>query len=180
MRKSIYKIIDGRLFLGRTRLHRIVATLALGTIVSAVPAQQLIYQEGFNNDGETNVPPRYTTIGRDVYEVPRIISELNRTDQLGPIYWAHNFEVSFVGVPAPTPARRAILAWDGSTTDDEISTNFWKLFEATLSWLTKNKAPASTTLIFSPNQAAAQSLADHLATLGYTVTDDDSNITDAS
>src|SRR5919108_5678003 len=70
---------------------------ALVWFAFAAAAQTLIYQEGFNSDGETNVPPRYTTTGRDVYEVPRIRSELGNADQKGPICWAHNFEISFVG-----------------------------------------------------------------------------------
>src|SRR5882724_7306232 len=84
--------------------------LALGFLAPSSFAQTLIYQEGFNSDGETNVPPRYTTTGRDVYEVPRIQSERNNFDQKGPIYWAHNFNVSFAGVPN-IPARRMIFTW---------------------------------------------------------------------
>lgn len=53
---------------------------------------QLLYQEGFNTDGAAANPPRYTFTGRDVFEVPRIESELNNFDQKGPLYWAHNFE----------------------------------------------------------------------------------------
>ena len=34
--------------------------------------QELIYQEGFNTDGEKSNPQRYTFVGRDVYEVPRV------------------------------------------------------------------------------------------------------------
>src|SRR5687767_13293132 len=54
--------------------------LTLGWFVLSAGAATLIYQEGFNSDGETNVPPRYTTTGRDVYEVPRILSELVLTN----------------------------------------------------------------------------------------------------
>ncbi len=78
-----------------------------------IAAQQLVYQEGFNTDGEAANPQRYTTTGRDVYTVDRIKAEVDQaTQQLGPAYRAHNFDVpnSFVDVPAPTPARRAILA----------------------------------------------------------------------
>src|SRR5438876_313752 len=88
----------------RSPLQR--AALAAGIVFAGVSmfahsisAQTLIYQEGFNDDGEKATPPRYTTIGRDVYDLARIRSA-NIVDQLGPIYWAHNFEVpnSFVGV----------------------------------------------------------------------------------
>ena len=85
------------------------AGVLLGSL-TLCSAQEVIYQEGFNDDGEAANPKRYTTLGRAVYEIPQIRSDLNNTDQLGPIYWAHNFEVSFVGVPGPTPARRMISA----------------------------------------------------------------------
>src|SRR3954452_7890734 len=101
--------------------------VATATIVSAQP---FIYQEGFNNDGEAASPKRYTTLGRDVYEIPRIRSELNNTDQLGPIYFAHNFEVSFVGVPAPTAARRMLFAWDSSIDATTASPQILKLWDS--------------------------------------------------
>ena len=41
----------------------------------------------------------------------RIVSELGILDQLGPVYWARSSDVSFVGVPGATPARRALLTW---------------------------------------------------------------------
>src|SRR4051794_30709670 len=86
----------------RQLLYPASLAASLLATVAIASAQEVIYQEGFNDDGEAASPKRYTTTGRDVYEIPRIRSELNNTDQLGPIYWAHNFEVSFVGVPAPT------------------------------------------------------------------------------
>ena len=89
---------------------------------SLAHAQEVIYQEGFNDDGSKANPPRYTITGGSHFEV----SEFNTdngvpTTQLGPVYWAHNFEVSFVGVPGPTPARRALLAWDAAITADELT-----------------------------------------------------------
>ena len=83
-----------------------VATLALvGVGLTSGAFAQLVYQEGFNNDGETNVPPRYVVSERGVYEVARIQSELANFDQKGPLFFAHNFEVSYVGNPA-IPARQ--------------------------------------------------------------------------
>ena len=84
----------------------VMASLAM----SAFAQQELLYQEGFNTDGEKSNPKRYTFTGRDVYEVPRIQSELGNYDQKGPIYFAHNFDVTFVGNPA-IPERRMILTW---------------------------------------------------------------------
>jgi hypothetical protein len=140
-----------------------------------VPAQQLIYQEGFNDDGEKANPPRYTTIGRGVYELDRQASELNLTTQAGAVYWAHNFEVkSYVGIPAPTAGRRAMLAWDLTIAPTEATDNFFRLFDATVKWLVNNKAAAA--IAISPNMAAAQTLADHLTSVGYAVTDDDETV----
>src|SRR6266566_5685918 len=91
-----------RVFRSNSAARQVVAAgayvLAISWLACSVSAQTLIYQEGFNTDGETNVPPRYTTTGRDVYELPRIQAEIaapNNFDQKGPLYWAHNFDVSF-------------------------------------------------------------------------------------
>ena len=95
----------------KTKFTVLFATLLAATecFVFRSAAQQLIYQEGFNTDGEAASPQRYTTTGRAVFTVEQLDPGLL---QAGPVYWAHNFEVpnSFVGVPSPTPARRAILA----------------------------------------------------------------------
>jgi len=60
-------------------------TAALGCGLSST-AQPVIYQEGFNTDGEAGSPPRYTTLGRDVYEVDRLKAEVDpNTQQAGPV-----------------------------------------------------------------------------------------------
>src|SRR5262249_33444708 len=96
----------------RTDIRRMKTTAismrsARWLVVSATCAAQAfaaetLLQEGFNTDGTTS--GRYTMTGRDVYEVTRIQSELNNFDQKGPIYFEHNFNVSFVGIP-PIPDR---------------------------------------------------------------------------
>jgi hypothetical protein len=150
---------------------------ALVWFAFAAAAQTLIYQEGFNSDGETNVPPRYTTTGRDVYEVPRIRSELGNADQKGPIYWAHNFEISFVGIPE-IPARRMIFAWNGANDSSTASEDFLQLFESSVKWMVKDKADA--VVVVTPDSTAIGGLADRLRAAGYTVNDDDPNILDDS
>ena len=120
-----------------TRTDRIGARLAALLSVAAfalqfVHAQEVLHQEGFNDDGSKASPPHYTITGASHYEV----SEFNADNgvpntQLGPVYWAHNFEVSFVGVPGPTPARRAILAWDGAIAADAITPEMGKVLDAT-------------------------------------------------
>jgi hypothetical protein len=149
--------------------------LALGWFALSAGAQTLIYQEGFNSDGETNVPPRYTTTGRDVYEVPRIQSELapldaTLWDQKGPIYWAHNFNVSYVGIPN-IPARRMIFTWRTDPAGAAASTDLLQLFDSSINWLLNGKANA--TIVVSPNAASINELAARLTAAGHTVVDDD-------
>ena len=152
-----------------------LATLSLLTAVGPLKGQELIYQETFNTDGEAANPKRYTTVGRDVYEVPRIVSELNNLDQKGPIYWAHNFEISFVGIP-DIPARRMIFAWSGANDTSTASQEFFNLFLSSVKWLLKDKANA--TVVVAPDATAIGGLADVLRNAGYTVNDDDASVPD--
>src|SRR2546430_12195760 len=158
----------------KTKFTILLTTVVAVTVCFVAPstAQQLIYQEGFNTDGEAANPQRYTTIGRDVYKIGRLKTEVDtNTMQLGPVYWAHNFNVpnSFVGVPGPTPARRAMLAWDSTITADAVSPQMQSVLMATFNWLLNNKASAKVVVL--PNMAAAQYFADVLAAAGHTVTD---------
>ncbi|MCZ7638355.1 MAG: hypothetical protein M5U12_21320 [Verrucomicrobia bacterium] len=108
----------------------------------------------------------------EVYEVARQLSELGLSGQEGPIYWAHNFEVSYVGVPAPTAARRALMAWYHTIPTEAVTANALTLFESTIKWLVNNKVGA--TICFSPAPAGTgdQVLYDHLMLKGYNVIDD--------
>jgi hypothetical protein len=152
-----------------------VAAIAIVTSYCASSARaQLIYQEGFNDDGEKANPPRYTTTGRDVFEVPRIISDLQNVDQKGPIYWAHNFEVSFVGIPA-IPARRMLFAWNGANDTSTASQDFLNLFLSSVKWMLKDKTNAI--IVVTPDTTAIGGLADTLTAAGYTVNNDDATIT---
>lgn len=144
--------------------------LALGWFALSASAATLIYQEGFNSDGETNVPPRYTTTERAVYEVPRIQTELNNFIQKGPIYWAHNFNVSYVGIPN-IPARRMIFTWRTDAAGAAASPDLLQLFDSSVNWLLNGKTNA--TIVVNPNGAALNELAARLTAAGHTVVDDD-------
>lgn len=145
--------------------------LAASTLLGAVtvPAQEVLLQEGFNTDGTEASPPRYTLIGRDVYEPQRIRDELGNFDQKGPIYWDHNFKVSYVGNPT-IPGRRAIVTWrgvDGSAASEDLM----QVFDATIAWLLNGRQNAR--VVINPGAASVQGLADRLAAAGHTVLDDD-------
>jgi hypothetical protein len=154
----------------------VVAGLAA---VSPLRSAELIYQEAFNNDGETNTPPRYTTTGRFKSEFPHDPNIVgSAASQAGPVFWGHNTEVSIVGVFGPTSERRALLVWDGVITADEVSPELWTVLDATFDWLLRGKTNA--TIVFSVAETAAQSLADRLRAKGHTVVDDDTLVPDSS
>ena len=165
------KPLTGNLHLRSGRAARLAAVLFSSAAVCS--AQQLIYQETFNDDGEAANPQRYTTLGRGVYEVSQR-DQLNDPNQLGPVYWAHNFEVSFVGVPAPTTGRRMVFVWDAAIDATSASPEILQLWDSAVKWLLNNKAGAK--IVVTPTASAIGMLADRLTSAGYTVVDDDPNV----
>ncbi len=146
-------------------------TAALAFSPGTFLAQELIYREDFNTDGEA--AGRYTTTGHDVYEPVRILGELLNGDQKGPIYWARNTEVSFVGVPN-IPARRMIFTLRPGTDATAFTEDLMKLWDSSVNWLLEGKKNAIVTV--SPNVAAIGVLADRLTAAGHTLIDDDATI----
>lgn len=142
----------------------LLASFSLGSLSAA----ELVHQEGFNTDGTTS--GRYTMTGRDIYEVPRIQSVLANFDQKGPLYWDHNFNVSYVGNPA-IPARRMLFPWRTDAAGGAATEDFLKLFDSSIDWLLAGKKPA--TIVVHPNAASINELATRLTEKGYTVVDDD-------
>jgi hypothetical protein len=142
--------------------------LAVG-LASWTTAQTVIYTEGFNDDGEAASPQRYTTTGRGVFEVPAIQSVLGYFDQKGPMYWAHNFEVSYVGNPT-IPGRRVIFTWRGDTAG-AATEQLLTLFDSITEWLLEGKPNAQ--IVVNPSVASIQVLADRLTAAGHTVIGDD-------
>jgi hypothetical protein len=158
--------------LGKPTTLLSLAALSLASLSAAE-----IYREGFNTDGSTNASPRYTFTGKDVFEVPRIQAELDNFDQKGPLYWAHNFEVSYVGNPT-IPARRAIFTWKpevngspGVATEDLL-----KVWDSMVSWLV-NAKPGATVVVY-PDTGAIGELTDRMIAKGYNVVSDDASIRD--
>ncbi len=160
------------------RRRRVLFGCALAALgAAAIQSQELIYQEDFETDGEAANPQRYTTVGRDAFEVDRIRSEIGIQDQLGPIYWAHNNEVSYAGVPAPTAARRMAMAWNLAITEAEASPAMLELFDSSIKWLLNNKTAAR--VLVSPAGASLGVLGDRLLAAGHTILDDDPSVVEA-
>ena len=116
---------------------------AVGLACSA-GAQEILFQETFETDGSDD---RYTIEGGAVYELVDIQSDLSiNQDMAGPIYWARNTEVSFVGVPAPVPAKRAIMSWSNTITEDDVTDDFKAFFLDAVKWM----AGGGKKVLFSP------------------------------
>ena len=147
---------------------------AVAICLSPSAAGQLLYQEDFETDGEVSNPQRYTTTGRDVYEVARIRSEIGNNDMLGPIYWAHNNEVSYTGVPAPTPARRMAMAWDVKISSDEASPAVLSLFDSSMKWLLNGKSGAK--IVVNPSSDGLGVLGERLIAAGHQLVNDDPSV----
>ncbi len=160
-----------------TRTAAVAAALIAGS--SVLHAQELIYQEGFNNDGSKANPARYTIAGGDVWELGRIFGDpplASASSQRGPIYFAHNFDVSFVGIPN-IPARRMLFSWRASNDTANTTEDFLKLWDSSVAWLLNGKKNA--TVIVSGDAAAIGGLADRLTAAGHSVLGDDTAKTDA-
>ena len=132
--------------------------------------QEILFQETFETDGNGS---RYTVEGGDVYELDRIQSELGNADMKGAIYWARNSDISFVGVPAPTPEKRGIMAWHHSIAAEDVTEDFLSFFDSVVSWMTGGKAKA--TILFSPPPSGEGDfvLVERLESKGHTVLEDD-------
>ncbi|MBI4658580.1 MAG: hypothetical protein HY735_06980 [Verrucomicrobia bacterium] len=154
---------------GRPGLISLGAALALSS--GALIAQELIYKEDFNTDGEA--AGRYTTTGKAVYEPDKIRSELNNADQRGPIYWERSSAISFVGVPN-IPARRMIFTWRPGTDPAAVTEDLLKLVDSSINWLLEGKK--NVKIAVSPNAGAIGVLADRLTTAGHTIIEDDPSI----
>src|SRR6266511_3822498 len=128
---------------------------------AAVSAQVNLYQERFENDGEGT---RWVTEGRGALD-----PQPPPAGFPGPSFWELNFNVSFVGVRANAPERRAALTWHHTIPRAEVSAQFLQLFDALVDWLTSNRV--SRTVLFHPAIAGEgdEVLADRLRDRGFTV-----------
>ena len=140
-------------------------------LACSTSAQEILFQETFEDDGSEN---RYYVEGGAVYELEDIRSDLSiNQDMAGPIYWARNTEVSFVGVPAPVPAKRAIMSWSNTITEDDVTDDFKAFFLDAVKWM----AGDGQKVLFSPppmNDGELVLVA-ILEENGYTVSEDENS-----
>ncbi len=132
--------------------------------------QEVLWQESFETDGEGS---RYVTGGVAVFERDSFADNGISTDQAGPVYWTRvaDGSPSFVGVPAPTPERRIVMAWGSGIIEDDISDDFWTHFDGVVDWLLRGKSNA--TILYSGLGADGdQALAARLESKGHTVEED--------
>ena len=144
----------------------LTALVTFGATASA-SAQELIYKEDFNTEGEGT---RFTTRGRGF---------VLDSGAGGSAYWAPNLQVSSSGgevsIALRTLGKRAVLAWHHTIPADEVSPQMRTLLSATIDWLAQGRT--SKTVLFSPNSAGGPGdtyIADLLTEKGFTVQDDDS------
>jgi hypothetical protein len=121
-----------------SRFKKSILKRAFVTAILALPlsgfAQELIYQEGFNTDGSKATPARYTVVGGDVWELSRIFGDqplASASGQRGPIYFGHNFDISFVGIPN-IPARRMMFCWRSNSDIATVNEDLLKLWDSSV------------------------------------------------
>jgi hypothetical protein len=150
--------------------RRLAAILLLAGLASFhCQSQEVIYVEGFNDDGEGT---RYTIHGRGVDE--------NIAGQAGPGYWEHSFNVSVVGIPAIAPARRVIYTWNHNITPGAVTPEALELFDSTVTWLTKGKANARILFSPPPSGSGDEILVQRLQAQGHVIEEDFGDLPAAS
>lgn len=136
----------------------------------AQTAEEILFQEDFNTDGEGT---RYTSAGRFVSETDDHTANGVSVDQVGPVYWGHSSEISLVGVPGPTAARRAVISWYHELTADDVTQDAFEMIDATIAWLTEDKANLRVLFSPAPMGDGDTLLVERLTANGATVTGDD-------
>lgn len=143
-----------------------LSSLVIGwSVLAASAAQVILYQERFETEGEGT---RWVTEGRGELD-----PQPPPAGFPGPSFWELNFNVSFVGVRANAPERRAGMVWHHLLPRAGVSPQFLQLFDSLVDWMTSNRV--SRTVLFHPAIAGEgdQVLVDRLMSRGFTVVTDD-------
>jgi len=133
-------------------------------------AQEVLWSETFETDGEGS---RYVTEGAGSFEIAEFADFGVPDNQAGPVYWTRvaDGRPSFVGVPAPTPERRIVMAWGSQISSDDITDEFWTHFDAVVEWLLRGKSKA-TILYSGMGGDGDQAFSSRLESKGHTVEED--------
>ena len=126
----------------------------------------VVWSETFETDGEGS---RYVTEGTASFNAGD--PGHPGGDQVGPVYWTRVVEGTpdFVGVPAPTAEKRALMAWDGSIVEEDVTDAGKEHIKAVIDWLTGGKANANIVTV----GAVGDFMIDFLEGNGHTIIEDD-------
>ncbi len=149
----------------------VVALFLLLSLVPGSAEETVLFEEGFNGNGAGT---RYTVAGGLISEVADHPGNgINDVEQVGPVYWGHSFDVSLVGVPAATPARRAVIAWSSELEPAQVSAQGLAMLDATIAWLTKDKTNLRVLMSPPAGGPGDQIIVERLTAKGATFTGDD-------
>jgi len=152
------------------KVYQRISMLAAASLCILVPlkAQELIWQETFESDGEGS---RYDTFGTNgAYNLDEFVDNGINTSQLGPVFFARTVEgrPSIVGVDGPTPARRIHLVWHNSIASENVTEDFLTHFDHLITWLTEGRS-TGTILVGS---GVHEVMLDRLEANGMTIVED--------
>lgn len=120
-----------------------------GAFMINASSQEILFEENFETDGAGS---RYEVGQGDVFSPERLFDELGDNSQTQAVYWSRNTDVAPtgdpVGVEAPTPEKRAVMAWNSGIAEDAVSEEFLGFFGGVVNWLTGGAS--NPTVLFSP------------------------------
>lgn len=141
----------------RANAARVAAVLSVICSYASTSHAQLIYREGFNDDG---AGVRYELEGGG--------SEINLD---GPAMWEHNFNVDRVGLTASAPAKRAGILWTHDEDPGTWSDQAFQVWDSLVTWATDGKANANIGFFQSTIPFSNEALADRFRGNGYRITE---------
>jgi hypothetical protein len=124
----------------------------------ALWAQELIYREDFNTDGEKE--GRYSTYGRG-----------NSKTNDGPAYWDHSSLLGNVGTNNKALARRAGILWSHDIDPLVWTEDALAIFDATVDWTMSGKKSANIYMTPSVGSLSDDFIVQRLTEMGHTVTE---------
>ena len=137
---------------------RFWSALILTAALFNVATGQLIYHEGFNDDGDGT---RYVMEGR---------GSLIGAD--GPGAWDHNFQVDTIGFNSEAPERRAAILWANAVLEfeDDFTTEASTIWDNLINYMLDNKEAATVGMLGDiDSQGTGSVMADRLEAAGHSI-----------